>query len=1679
MENMDTTENISQDITVNSKLKQTRMSPTVTEIDEENCNSTGEELDEDPLANLDLPKEVEQNTCMYTGEHSKKDRQTRTNKLPHECSQCDKVFNSRKLLRQHMAVHNRVLYHCNKCNAALSHRSTLSKHMKRHTGEKPHKCSFCDSSFTIKSDLNKHMRIHTGEKPYKCKLCMDSFSQAGHLKTHIMTHSGEKPFKCNQCISAFITSSALKRHVKTHTGYKPHKCETCEKSFYELSKLREHMTIHSGEKLNKCIFCESSFFHKSDLNKHMRIHTGEKPYKCELCMAGFSQASQLKTHVMKHSGERPFKCSQCIAAFITSSALNGHLSIHTGDKPHKCSLCSAAFSRLDHLKNHLNVHTGEKPYRCQECNASYPDPGKLRRHMKAHTGDTPHKCPFCDASFNQLHHLKVHTNEHCNKNDTVSTSGEIGKSTSQKCRNETFKCTFCDAEFIQKMALRHHMQTHVQNIKSDQLNENRGTTSGNCTITDEVIRINEEQNHPVEFKIEVEDGLTALEENHSPVCPQSEVVNEQSSPIEEVLIKVEDDASESSTKGVLYSQKDQIKIKEEMDQDYLAYCLLKSPIIMPRKYVRKSDKQLDRTNLEAAFKHRVATNCSIKAAAEEFSVKKTTLVDAFNRSKKLSDGITYVPLQPHGNRVFTPQQELHIVEYTLHAARIFYGLSMNEVRRMVYQYAKACGSQTIPDAWEKDRMATRDWYYSFMDRHPNLVLKAPEGMSIARIVAFNKVNVETFFRAYTLAMEKYEFTPDRIYNLDESSLSTVMEPVKVACARVQPVASQVTQERGDTMTFVGIINAVGQSIPPVFIIPRCRWNPAFMRNTILGSIGILHPNGWMNGECFVQTLQHLHEKSGCCVENKILLIMDNAECHMNIHVMEFAIKHGIVIVTLPPHTTDKLQPLDVSVFGPFKTFLRGLLNDHSLMHPNEHITVHQLPEFASKAWIKAINPSNILDGFRLTGIWPINHNIFPDDAFVGAQVTKRLTPPVNYTEEVTPTSSDGEDRLAEGHDTEVDLPDPSPMHSDGDLSPADVMVEPCSYGDPSISSDPATLGPRNSKLASPEITPEGVRLFPKVAPLPYGKGCKMVWACILTENEEAITDVRVKTEKRKKIEEKKKAAVEKKALGEKKWCARRMKAVHIGNDSEEKDDDVPMQLDDSSEHSDEVKDKDNWIEWSYPFAKKALEVEKMDIIKNIDKDITVCSRFKQRRMMSPAPIEIDEDDHNSTAEGLDEDPSANLYPPKEVEQKHYTGEHPKKYQRTYTNKSPHKCSQCGEIFDSQSLAKQHMAIHTRVLYHCSKCDATLSHRSTLRKHMKRHSGHKPHKCLICEKSFYELSKLRDHMATHTGEKPHECLFCDSSFASKSDLNKHKRTHTGEKPYKCRLCMDSFSQAGHLKTHIMTHSGERPHKCSQCIAAFITSSALRSHMRMHTGERPHQCSFCSAAFSRLGLLKNHLNTHTGERPHRCQECNASYPDSAKLRRHMTVHTGDTPHKCSYCGASFNESHHLRIHTDEHCHKSDTVFTPGETKNSPSQKHSFGPHKCTFCESEFILKLALKSHMQTHIQSNMSVDKRKKNSGTTSENSSSISSKRMNMNGDQIHPIEEVMIKVEDGLAALEDNFSTNCPHTETVNEQSYSIEEVFIKLEDGLTVSNSSSSNKEVLYSRKDKIKVKEEVLDQD
>ena len=60
----------------------------------------------------------------------------------------------------------------------------------------------------------------------------------------------------------------------------------------------------------------------------------------------------------------------------------------------------------------------------------------------------------------------------------------------------------------------------------------------------------------------------------------------------------------------------------------------------------------------------------------------------------------------------------------------------------------------------------------------------------------------------------------------------------------------------------------------------------------------------------------------------LLLIFDGHLTHFSIDVIKMAIETNIILMKLPPHVTDIMQPLDVAMFGPLKRKWNKVLNDH-------------------------------------------------------------------------------------------------------------------------------------------------------------------------------------------------------------------------------------------------------------------------------------------------------------------------------------------------------------------------------------------------------------------------------------------------------------------------------------------------------------------------------------------------------------------------------------------------------------------------------------------------------------------------------------------------------------------------------------------------------------------------------
>jgi len=120
--------------------------------------------------------------------------------------------------------------------------------------------------------------------------------------------------------------------------------------------------------------------------------------------------------------------------------------------------------------------------------------------------------------------------------------------------------------------------------------------------------------------------------------------------------------------------------------------------------------------------------------------------------------------------------------------------------------------------------------------------------------------------------------------------------------------------------------AYGQALPPVYIFPRVHYKPHMLKGAPNGSLGPACQSGWMNAELFVEAFTHFLKHMNASASKPAVLVMDNHIRHLSVETVNLARENGVTIVTFPPHCSHRLQPLDVSVYGPFKSYYNSACN---------------------------------------------------------------------------------------------------------------------------------------------------------------------------------------------------------------------------------------------------------------------------------------------------------------------------------------------------------------------------------------------------------------------------------------------------------------------------------------------------------------------------------------------------------------------------------------------------------------------------------------------------------------------------------------------------------------------------------------------------------------------------------
>lgn len=424
------------------------------------------------------------------------------------------------------------------------------------------------------------------------------------------------------------------------------------------------------------------------------------------------------------------------------------------------------------------------------------------------------------------------------------------------------------------------------------------------------------------------------------------------------------------------------------------YCFRPFVNMKPRQ--RKTNRgNIPQEIYDEAAKTVLNDNVSIRAASKKYGICHVSL----HRYVKSIRNNTrpHVGYWAH-NKVFSVQQEEELGRYVENAAKLYFGLSTKEMRKLSYQFASA-NKLKYPKTWDISQMASKYWLTAFLKRNAYLSIRTAESTSLARAMNFNRENVRLFFDNLARVFDRHHFMPHNIYNVDETGCTTVQKPTKVLATKgVKQVGAITSHERGTLVTLCLAVNAIGNSVPPMLVFPLARYHDHFIRDGPPGCHGTANKSGWMKEDDFLIFVKHFANYAKPSEDNKILLILDNHASHLSIPVIDFCRDNFITLLSFPPHTSHKLQPLDRTVFGPFKRFYNKECDNWMRNNPGKRMTIYNIPGIIRNALPQAITPKNITSGFTCTGIWPFNREIFTEDDFAPSTVTDRPLEENNYTD---------------------------------------------------------------------------------------------------------------------------------------------------------------------------------------------------------------------------------------------------------------------------------------------------------------------------------------------------------------------------------------------------------------------------------------------------------------------------------------------------------------------------------------------------------------------------------------------------------------------------------------------------------------------------------------------------------
>ena len=216
--------------------------------------------------------------------------------------------------------------------------------------------------------------------------------------------------------------------------------------------------------------------------------------------------------------------------------------------------------------------------------------------------------------------------------------------------------------------------------------------------------------------------------------------------------------------------------------------------------------------------------------------------------------------------------------------------------------------------------------------------------------------------------------PSKIFNSDESNIQLCPKTGEVIgiCGWKNVYEVGCGPEKSN-LTFLGTFISRGDIVCPAVIYPYLWVLKDIVRNAPDHFFIGASKSRWMKAETFYEFVANafISWLDTSQIQRPVILFIDGHRTPMTMHLSTLCEENSVVLYLHPPNTNHTLQPADVGAFKPLKNMWKKYVHEFKRENPNSVVQRVNVAPLLSKV-LDNINKDAIVNGFRATGLYPLN-----------------------------------------------------------------------------------------------------------------------------------------------------------------------------------------------------------------------------------------------------------------------------------------------------------------------------------------------------------------------------------------------------------------------------------------------------------------------------------------------------------------------------------------------------------------------------------------------------------------------------------------------------------------------------------------------------------------------------------